>query len=183
MKQTLESASSADANRNAVQQKIGDYYASCMDEPAINNQATAAIKPELDRIAALSDKSQLAGEIAHVHALTFQLAPGTNSGSSTAAFGFSSQQDFDNASQVVASADQGGLGLPDRDYYTRDDAKSVELRQQYLTHVQKMLALHIYVQVPRWLQIVEPLTIRIVRQRILAALRRLPGIEIPVRCL
>src|SRR5947209_2916739 len=54
---------------------------------------------------------------------------------------------------------------------------------EIIEEVQKMLALHIYVQVPRWLQIVEPLTIRIVRQRILAALRRLPGIEIPVRCL
>ncbi|HZQ18146.1 MAG TPA: M13 family metallopeptidase [Terriglobales bacterium] len=141
LKQVLEEASKEDSQRSAVDQKIGDYYASCMDESAINSKGAAAIQPELDRIAALNNKSQLATEIAHIHAITFQLAPGTESGSKTAAFGFGSGQDFDNASMEVAQVDQGGLGLPDRDYYTRDDAKSTEVRQQYATHIQKMLAL------------------------------------------
>jgi putative endopeptidase len=141
LKQILEAASKDDPHRSAVEQKIGDYYSSCMDESGINNKGIAAIKPELDRIVGLKDKSQLAGEIARVHGITFQLAPGSDSGAHTAAFGFASVQDFDNASLVVAQVDQGGLGLPDRDYYLREDAKSVELRQQYLAHVQKTFAL------------------------------------------
>ena len=56
-------------------------------------------------------------------------------------FRFDSIQDFRDANQVIADADQGGLGLPDRDYYTKDDAKSVELRKQYVAHVQKMFEL------------------------------------------
>jgi putative endopeptidase len=141
LKQVLETASKDDPHRSAVEQKIGDYYSSCMDESAINDRGIAAIKPELDRIAVLASKAQLPEEIAHLHTLTFQLAPQTNSGSSTVGFGFSSSQDFDNANMVVATVDQGGLGLPDRDYYTRDDAKSLELRRQYLAHVQKMFQL------------------------------------------
>ena len=53
-------------------------------------------------------------------------------------FGFGSTQDYRDASQVIAEADQGGLGLPDRDYYVKDDPKSVELRKAYVAHVQKM---------------------------------------------
>src|SRR6202030_2613467 len=56
-------------------------------------------------------------------------------------FGFGSNQDYRDASQVIAEADQGGLGLPDRDYYVKDDAKSVELRKGYQAHVQKMFEL------------------------------------------
>ncbi|HZR65375.1 MAG TPA: M13 family metallopeptidase [Terriglobales bacterium] len=141
LKQVLESASKDDSHRSAIEQKIGDYYASCMDESAVNSKGAEVIKPELDRISALTSKEQLAQEIAHLHALTFLLDGQTNSGATTAAFGFGSGQDFDNASLVVAQVDQGGLGLPDRDYYTRDDAKSVELRQQYVAHIQKMLQL------------------------------------------
>ena len=141
LKQILEDASKDAAQRSAIQQKIGDYYASCMDENAIHDKGVGAIQPELDRIAAMNRKSQLGEEIAHIHSITYQLAPGSDSGAHTAAFGYSSQQDFDNASLVVAAADQGGLGLPDRDYYTREDAKSVELRQQYAAHVKKILEL------------------------------------------
>jgi len=141
LRQILEDASKDDPHRTAVEQKIGDYYASCMDEHAINDRGLGAIQSELDRIAAMHSKSQLAREIAQIHSITFQLAPGSDSGARTAAFGYGSQQDFDNASMVVAAADQGGLGLPDRDYYTRNDPKSVELRKQYAAHVQKMLEL------------------------------------------
>ncbi|HKW18268.1 MAG TPA: M13 family metallopeptidase [Terriglobales bacterium] len=141
LKQALEEASKDSPQRSAVAQKIGDYYASCMDESGIDRKGVEAIQPELDRIGALSSKSQLAEELAHIHAITFQLAPGNESGAHTAAFGFSSGQDLDNASMVVAQVDQGGLDLPDRGYYFRDDAKSTELRQQYVAHIQKMLAL------------------------------------------
>ncbi len=141
LKDVLEKASANDPNRSAIDQKIGDYYASCMDESGIDAKGAAPIKPEMDRIDDLTSKSQLAGELAHLHAITFQLAPASDSGATTALFGFTSSQDLDDASKVVAQLDQGGLGLPDRDYYLKDDAKSVETRQKYVAHVQKTLEL------------------------------------------
>jgi putative endopeptidase len=141
LRQVLEASAKNDLGRSAPEQKIGDYYSSCMDESAINAKGIAAIQPELDRIAGMTQKSQLAEELAHMHQITYLLAGGNNSGSKTAFFGFSSGQDLDDASKVVAQLDQGGLGLPDRDYYLKDDAKSIETRQQYLVHVQNTFKL------------------------------------------
>jgi len=141
LRDILEKAAAGGADRSAVEQKIGDYYGSCMDEAAIDAKGVAAIKPELERIEGLQSKSQLPAELAHLHQFTFSLAQNTNSGFETAFFGFTSGQDFDDASKVVSTIDQGGLGLPDRDYYLKDDAKSAEIRAQYLAHVQKMFAL------------------------------------------
>jgi putative endopeptidase len=124
----LEAASAPDAERNAVNQKIGDYYASCMDEKAIDAKGAAPLKPELDRIASINSKAELADAAA---AMT----------DDNVLFRFESTQDFRDANQVIANADQGGLGLPDRDYYTKDDAKSEELRRQYVAHVEKMFTL------------------------------------------
>jgi len=124
----LEAASSPDAGRTPVNQKIGDYYASCMDESAIESKGADPIKPELDRIAKISSKAELA-EVASAMSTDNVL------------FSFYSIQDYRDASQVVANADQGGLGLPDRDYYLKTDAKSDELRKAYVAHVQKMFEL------------------------------------------
>jgi len=124
----LEAAAAPDPNRNAVNQKIGDYYASCTDEAAIEAKGAAPLKAGLDRIAAIQSKREIADAIATM--------PRNN-----VLFRFHSIQDFRDASQVVADADQGGLGLPDRDYYTKDDAKSQELRAKYVAHVQKMFEL------------------------------------------
>src|SRR5882724_11154367 len=137
LRDVLEKASADDPERDLVNQKIGDYYASCMDESAINSKGIAALKPELDRIDALKQKSQLPAEVAHLHAITAALAQATDSGAKTPLFGFGSSQDLDDASKVVAAADQGGLGLPDRDYYLKDDAKSAETRQQYIAFIRK----------------------------------------------
>jgi putative endopeptidase len=128
--QILEAAAQPAAQRDAITQKIGDYYAACMDVPAINARGLTPLRTELDRIRDLSDKSQLAAEVAHLH----------RSGMSTV-FEFGSGQDFKNSSEVIAQADQGGLGLPDRDYYLKTDAKSAEIRDKYLAHVQRMLEL------------------------------------------
>ena len=124
----LEAASSPDASRNAVNQKIGDYYASCMDEKAIEDKGIEPLKSELNRIAKINSKSELA-DIASTMATDNVL------------FEFGSLQDFRDASQVVAGVDQGGLGLPDRDYYLKTDAKSEEMRKAYVAHVQKMFEL------------------------------------------
>ena len=126
----LEDAAKPDPGRDAVTRKIGDYFAACMDEKGIEALGLAPLKPELDRIRNLTDKSQLAEVIAHLH----------RNGISSL-FEFGSGQDFKDSTKVVAQLDQGGLGLPDRDYYLKTDPKSVELRQKYQTHVQRMFEL------------------------------------------
>jgi putative endopeptidase len=128
LREILEAASAPDPNRNAVNQKIGDYYASCVDEKAIEVKGFDPLKPELERIAQITSKTDIADLAASMT-------------DDNVLFRFDSIQDFRDANQVIADADQGGLGLPDRDYYTKDDAKSQELRKQYVAHVQKMFEL------------------------------------------
>src|SRR5579884_1667617 len=127
----LEEAANA-KERDAVTQKIGDFYAACMDEAAVNQRGIAAIKPQLDAIAALKSTRELAPEVARL-----QLA--IEGGGMM--FGTGSLQDPDNSDEEIAGLDQGGLGLPDRDYYTKDDAKSQEIRERYVQHVQKVFEL------------------------------------------
>jgi putative endopeptidase len=116
--------------RSAVEQKIGDYYSSCMDENAIESAGTRPLQGEFKTIDALQSKQDLSKEVTHLH------REGVG-----ALFSFSSDQDFRDATQVIAEADQGGMSLPDRDYYLKDEPKSVELRKQYVEHVQKMFEL------------------------------------------
>lgn len=130
----LEDAAKGGSSRNAATQKIGDYYASCMDEPAIEKLGTQPLQPELDRIARLQSKQDMAEYLS-----TTQFPPSLYGGGTL--FTFRSGQDFKDSTQVIAEADQGGLGLPDRDYYFKDDAKSQELRKAYLAHVQKIFEL------------------------------------------
>ncbi len=124
----LEAASAPEASRNAVTKKIGDYYASCSDEKAIEANGAEPLKPGLERIDKISSKAEIAGVAATMI-------------DDNVLFDFGSIQDFRDASQVIAATDQGGLGLPDRDYYLKDDAKSQELRKNYVAHVQKMFEL------------------------------------------
>jgi endothelin-converting enzyme/putative endopeptidase len=126
----LEKAAAKTAGRTPYEQKIGDYYASCMDESAIEQAGAKPLDHDLQSIAALQSKSDLSKEAMRLH------REGTD-----VLFGFGSGSDFKNASQIIAEVDQGGLGLPDRDYYFKEDAKSVELRQKYVQHVQKMFEL------------------------------------------
>ena len=112
------------------EQKIGDGYASCMDVDAINRKGNAPLQPELDRIAALKSKAELPALLAHLHAI------GVN-----AFFAHGANPDYGDATQVISFYAAAGLGLPERDYYTRTDAKSVEERQKYVAHVGKILHL------------------------------------------
>ena len=130
-KQILEKASANDPKRDAIHQKIGDYYQACMDEKTINDQGLKPLEPELDRIDAVRDRETAIDELAHLHQL----------GVRQSAFFFSSSPDMHDANNVIAYADQGGLGLPDRDDYLKDDANSKEKREKYLTHVTNMLKL------------------------------------------
>ncbi|MCU1383915.1 MAG: Endothelin-converting enzyme 1 [Acidobacteria bacterium] len=110
--------------------KVGDYYASCLDEPAIDAKGAAPLDPLLKRIAALASVNDLAPLVAELHTVGVD-----------AFFQFGSQADFKDASVEMAIVDQGGLGLPDRDYYVRDDATSKALRTQYVDHLGRMSAL------------------------------------------
>ena len=110
--------------------KIGDYYASCMDETAIDAKGIGALNPELRRVDAITSKAEIATVVGHMQTL------GEN-----AFFSFGSAPDFKDASQYMVIFAQGGLGLPDRDYYVRTDATSVKLRDAYVAHVSKMLTL------------------------------------------
>jgi len=130
LRKILDDAAVPQASRTPLDQKVGDYYASCMNEPAIEAKGAAPLKPDLDRIAAIRNKAAITSVLAYL----------VRSGSSPF-FHFSSGPDAKNSSQVIADLDQGGLGLPDRDYYFKTDEKSVEIRAQYLAHVKKMLEL------------------------------------------
>ena len=114
----LEKASSGGAGRDAIDQKIGDYYGACMDEKAAEAKGLAPLKPELDRIAAVENKPALIDAIARVHLI------GPNP-----LFNFSSRPDLDDANMVVADIDQGGLTLPDRNYYIQDNPKMEAMRK------------------------------------------------------
>ncbi|MGE0406643.1 MAG: M13 family metallopeptidase [Candidatus Korobacteraceae bacterium] len=120
----------ANPRRSANYQKIGDYYGSCMDEAAIEKQGAAPLNAALAQIFGLNSKQELPQLLARLH------REGVG-----ALFRFGADQDFRDATQVIASLDQGGLGLPDRDYYLKDDTRSVELRKGYLGHVQRMFQL------------------------------------------
>lgn len=118
------------AKKGSNEQKIGDYYASCMDESKIEADGIKALAPELDRIAKIKDQKSLQAAITYLH------FTGIN-----ALFVDGSNQDFKNSSEITAGVFQGGLGLPDRDYYTKSDDKSKMIREQYLKHVAKMFEL------------------------------------------
>jgi putative endopeptidase len=130
LRQILEAAAVPSTTRTVNEQKIGDEYASCMDESAIEQKGLASLQPELDRIAALKRKNELPELLAHLHAIGVNVF-----------FSMGSSPDFADSTSVISFYGAGGLGLPDRDYYTRTDAKSVEQRQQYVAHVKKILEL------------------------------------------
>ncbi len=130
LKQILEDASQPAPTRSANEQKIGDEYSSCMDTAAVNKAGITPLQPELDRIDALKSSAELPALLGRLHNI------GVN-----AFFGMGSRQDFADASQVISYFRAGGLGLPERDYYTRTDAKSVEQRKQYVDHIHKIFVL------------------------------------------
>jgi predicted metalloendopeptidase len=125
-----DAAANPKKSSDANWQKIGDFYASCMDEAQIEATGTKPLDPEFARIAAIKDVPTLEAEIAHLD------RDGVN-----AVLAFGSAVDFKDSSMRIAEADQAGLGLPDRDYYLKDDAKSKSLRDQYVTHVTNMFKL------------------------------------------
>jgi len=128
LREILDSAATPAPDRDAAKQKIGDYYAACMDEKAINAAAIKPLQPVLDQIQQLRSRRAIA-DIAAIMVYN------------NALFRFRSDQDYKDSTQVIAEVDQGGLGLPDRDYYLKADAESAEIRKKYFAHLQKMFEL------------------------------------------
>ena len=124
----LEQAASSSGTRTPVTQQIGDFYAACMDETGAEKRGLSPVQPELDSIAKLKSAKEIAALMSHLQ-LTYGASVVFNAGSSL---------DPDNSEQQIAQIDQGGLGLPDRDYYVKDDAKSKETRDRYVQHVQHL---------------------------------------------
>ncbi len=139
---TLEEAAQPSPNRTPVQQKVGDYYAACMDEDAINKAGIAPLQPELDRIAELKKKSQLPEVMASIHQIirpaNLNFIDAVYQG---VVFGIYSQPGFDDARMTLAALDQSGMALPGREFYLNDDAKSKEIRDKYVKHVARLLEL------------------------------------------
>jgi putative endopeptidase len=130
LRQILEKEENAQSANGSNGQKIGDFYASCMDTSAVDAAGVKPIEGELVRIAAVNDVAMLQAETARLQ------DQGVG-----AMFRFTSRQDAKDSTQVIATAGQGGLGLPDRDYYLREDEKSKKLRESYVAHAQKLFEL------------------------------------------
>ena len=126
----LDASAKSHAPAGSNEQKIGDFYSSCMDTAAIEAASLKPISSELSAIDAIEDRQGLDQEIARFHRANIP-----------SLFEFSSSPDFKDSAHEIAEADQGGLGMPDRDYYTRDDAHSKELREAYVQHVAKIFTL------------------------------------------
>ncbi len=120
----------ASGKHSATETMVGAYYGSCMDENTIEKKRTEPLLPELDRLNSIKTKEDLIRAVAAMHR-----------DSIPALFAFYPQPDMHDSMATVATLDQGGITLPDRDYYIKDDAKSVETRQKYVEHVQKMFVL------------------------------------------
>ncbi len=128
----LEQAAKPALSHSSVERQIGDYFAACMDEAAVEKLGAKPLDPWLREIATLRSVKDLPALLAREHLAT--------QGGSLL-FGFGSNQDFADSTSVIGFADAGGLGLPDRDYYVKTDAKSEEIRRKYLDHVRKMFVL------------------------------------------
>lgn len=129
--QILEAAAKdTSATPGSNGQKIGDFYASCMDKSQVAAAGLKPLDPELERIASIQNLAQLQEEIARLQ------HDGVD-----AVFAFGSEQDLKNSEEIIAGAAQGGLGLPERQYYLDEDVRSRQLRAAYVTHVTNMFKL------------------------------------------
>jgi predicted metalloendopeptidase len=122
--------SEAHMDRSETDQKIGGFYHSCMDEALLDRLSTQPLQPELDAIAKIKDHAGLLAEVVRLHR-----------DQTSVLFRFNSAPDPHNARQTIADLDQGGLGLPEKDFYLRTDLRSQEIRTKYVAHIAKMFEL------------------------------------------
>jgi putative endopeptidase len=155
LREILERARKPDPKRSATQRVLGDYYAACMDEDAIEARGLGPINEELSRIARLKNKIEIAAEVARLHRMLFLIVQGgifpswVDPGSRETLFGLYPAQDAHDSKRVIVFVDQGGLGMGNRNYYLNDDEATRSTRNSYVSHVQRLLALAAGAPVPR----------------------------------
>ncbi len=137
----IEVAAKPASERTPVEQKVGDYWSACTNQKQRNATAVPTLQSQLDRIAAMSSKGQIVEVVADLH----RSMPGAwnpaDPETYAPLFGFGAQPDFHDTTHVIAQFDQGGMMLPGREFYLKDDAKSVEIRNKYVAHIARMLEL------------------------------------------
>ena len=137
----LEKNQGASSSRNPNEEKIGDFYASCMEQATSGKNDLPAIQPLLDRIRGMRDKRAIAGVLAAMHSSFGRAWEGSDNQANVALFGYGPTADFNDVSRVVAGVDQGGLGMPGRDFYLKDDEDSKKIRDKYVTLIRELLKL------------------------------------------
>ncbi len=123
-------ATKGDAPKGSAWQKIGDFYASGMDEARIEKDGATPLDDEFARIAAIKDRGELATALGRLQSFGVDVG-----------FNFGADQDAKDSTRIIAQIQQGGLGMPDRDYYTKEDDDSKKQRAAYVAHVTKMFTL------------------------------------------
>lgn len=126
----LEDVSKAKNPKGSDAQLIGDFYATCMDEATIEAAGTTPLQKYFKEIDKINNAESVAKTVAMLHAAGLP-----------SLFGFGVQADAKNSTMNIANAGQGGLSLPNRDFYTKDDAKSVETRTKFVEYVTNMFKL------------------------------------------
>src|SRR4029079_9450724 len=132
-----KAAANADAEKDPTLKKVGIFYRALMDSARADKDGLTPIQPELDRIRKIQTKADLRSEFAH----TVVIAVGGGFGGGGVPFHIGSEGDPGQSSQNIAQIFQGGLGLPERDYYFRTDPRSEALRKAYVEHIGRMLKL------------------------------------------
>ena len=127
----LEQDAKPSATRTPVQQKVGDYFASCMATDAIDKSGDDPVRITVARLQGLRSRDEVYAQVAQLHRGSL----------GTFFFNAGTEQDASDAATIIVGIGGGGLGLPDRDYYTKTDAKSVKLREQYVEYIKQVLAL------------------------------------------
>ena len=130
IRRLIEEAAKAHASAGSAQQKVGDFYASGMDTGLIDRLGIGPLSPELDAINGISSLAQLQREVAHLQMIGVD-----------AMFGIGQMQDYENSTRVIGVAGQGGIGLPDRDYYLKRTPKFRQIRAEYVAHIARTFEL------------------------------------------
>jgi endothelin-converting enzyme/putative endopeptidase len=137
----LEKNQAAIPSRTPNEQKIGDFYASCMNQATSGTNELSQIQPLLERIGAMRDKSEIGAVLAAIHSSFGRAWEGTDNQTNVALFGYGPTADFNDVGRVVAGLDQGGLGLPNRDFYLKSDDDSKTIRDKYGSFIRALLKL------------------------------------------
>ncbi len=130
LKEILEGVAGAPAAQGSTEQQIGDFYAACMDEAGVNEQGIRPLKPWLEQMNGIEDTAGVQQMIEAMHNVAIPIP-----------FGLTGSPDNHNPTQVIADIFASGLGLPDRDYYLKPEARFKEAREKYVEHVAEMFKL------------------------------------------